>query len=315
MNQPLFFTRAYWTLFTLEAIAAVALLLWASRSTRSWGPEGQVGAWLIYVVPPVFLAIPLAVVLIGRSPYTTKIGFLILALPLIPLIVGPIYSAINNRWIDHRVAGDFTFLRPAQRQLAHSLSAHNVEQVKALLPAAGDLNEAHQGESLFGFALRNADKSAASCEIIQAILDAGARPDGSLTFGISYGPRMTELLLKAGANPNLLDSSGRPVWWDVLYDGSPEGLQTLTILVDHGANLALRDANGGPVGWAAYQKNWRAVWLMMQRGAAWKDETALGQPIPGILNDDLDYRRHSHMEVPEEMVQILARYGGEGRGR
>jgi hypothetical protein len=89
----------------------------------------------------------------------------------------------------------------------------------------------------------------------------------------------------------------------VLYDGSPEGLEILTILVDHGANLTLRDSNGGPVGWY----NWRAVWLLMERGAAWQDELALGQPRSRYASP---YR----MGIPEEMGQILAMYG-EMRGR
>ncbi|MCU1233304.1 MAG: hypothetical protein JWP63_1271 [Candidatus Solibacter sp.] len=84
----------------------------------------------------------------------------------------------------------------------------------------------------------------------------------------------------------------------------------LTILADHGANLMLRNSNRGPVGWAADQKNRRAVWLLMQRGAAWKDQLALGQPISEILNGDLD-----RMGIPEEVGKILAKYSCEVRSR
>jgi len=258
------------------------------------------------------------VVLIGRSKYATLYGLVVLSWPLIPLVIGPLYSTLDDCWTEHRIAGDFKYLRPSQRRLAHALRAHDAELVKALIPKAGDLNVEHGGESLFAFGLRNAAKSAASVEITKALLQGGVNPDLAtsggmwpLTAAIACGPGMTQLLLNAGANPNRVDEIGRPVWWYVLYDGSPEGQQTLVILLDHGADLARRDRGGGPVGWAAYQKNWRAVWLMMERGAAWKDELALGQPIPFLLGMDLDSRRAGHLEIPEEMERILAQYGAE----
>lgn len=321
-SHSLLISRAFWTLFTLEAIACAAFMIWSARSTGSWGPEGPVGAWIIYVFPPILLGIPLAVVLIGRSKAANLVGLYVLCWPLVPLVVGPIYSTLNNLWGEHRIAGDFTFLAPSQRQLAHALRVHDAAAVRNLLPNAGNLNVKHRGESLFGFGLKNADKSAASLEIVKAMLEAGADANMDLssdywplTAAISYGPPMTQLLIEAGANPNQMEANGRPVWWNVLYDSSPEGFQTLAILVDHGADLTLRDSNGGPVGWSAYQKNWRAVWLMMEHGAAWKGELALGQPIPQELESDLSYRRSSHQEIPEEMEKVAAKYGMETSSR
>lgn len=314
-SNSILISRIFWTLFALEAVVCAAYMYWATH-TRGSGPEGPVGVWLVYLVPPIVLGIPLAIVLIGRSPQATLAGLIFMALPLVPLTIGPLYGALQSMSSDHRIAGDFNFLWPSQRKLAHALQAHDVARLRDLLPRAGDLNAPHWGESLFGFGLKNLDQSPASTAIVKAMLDGGGNPNlllssnyWPLNAGISSGPAATELLLNAGADPNRLEDTRRPVWWNVLYHGSPEALQTLAILLDHGADLTVKDGNLGPVGWAAYQENWRAVWLMMERGAPWKDELAFGQPIPDRLISDLRSRRANHLEIPDEMEKILAKYG------
>src|SRR5213593_2155163 len=139
-NHSILISRAFWTLFTVEAIACAVLIFRTSGPARGWGPEGPVGAWLVYLVPPIMLGIPLAAVLIGRSKYATLAGLIYLCWPLVPLVIGPIYSVLDNSWTDHGIAGDFKFFRPSQRQLAHALRAHDSALVTTLLPRAGDLN-------------------------------------------------------------------------------------------------------------------------------------------------------------------------------
>lgn len=310
--------RAFWTLFVLEALICVAWVIWATYDTRGWGPEGPVGAWLVYLAPPIFLGIPLAIVLIGRSARATQAGLIFLAWPVVPLTIGPLYSGLDSVVSDHRRAGDFNFLWPSERKLANALQAHDAVLVKELLPRAGDLNTPHWGESLFGFGLKNLDPSPASTEIVKAMLDRGGDPNLPLSSNywplsavIDAGPATTKVLLDAGANPNRLEDTRRPVWWNVLYHDSPEALQTLAILLDHGADLTVKHGDLGPVGWAAYQKNWRAVWLLMERGAPWKNELAFGTPVVDVLTSELASLRARHSAIPEEMAKILAKYNAE----
>ena len=310
-------TRAFWTLFTLEAVAYGILMLWTLLSKKGWGPEGPVGAWLIFAVPPLMLGVPLAMFLLGKSDHARQYAIFALALPLIQIAIGPLYSVLQNFQTDRRLAGDTTFFRPAQRKLAHALRVRDAALVKRLIPAGGDLNERHWDDSLFRFALVNADNSSASLEIIKMMLEAGADPkiqtpggNWPLSLGMFCGPAITKLLLDAGADPNALDGD-RPIWWEVLYHSSDDAIQTLRILLDAGADVTRRDSNNGPVGWAAYQKNWRAVWLLIEHGAAWKGETAFSQPIPDLLASDLEYRRSSHSEIPDEMLKVQSIYAAE----
>jgi hypothetical protein len=278
-----------------------------------------VGGWLIYAAGPIFLGIPLAIVLIGRSRYATLAGLVFISWPLIAAIIGPVYGTVDNYFTDRSAAGDLNFFWPAQRRVAHAILAHDITAVRQALPKAGDVNAPHRGKSLFAFAMQNLDDSPASAEIVAALLEAGADPNlrtssdaWPLTHGVSDGPEVTKLLLDAGANPNQMESIGRPVWWNVLYHDSERDVRTLAELLDHGADVRMKDGSLGPVGWAAYQKSWRSVWLLIQRGAPWKDETAFGQPLVEALQSDLRDRRYQHQEIPEEMYRILEKYGVKG---
>src|SRR5262249_28109147 len=114
-----------------------------------------------------------------------------------------------------------------------------------------------------------------------------------------------------------LDDANRPLWWNVLSDDTDRGLRTLEILLDHGADVTLRDREGGPIGWAAhharhtYQSSWRAVWLLVERGASWKDEQEFGQPVAAMLAREFEERQIGKREISEEMRKLQAKYAAE----
>jgi hypothetical protein len=310
--------RVFWSLFAFEAAGLLIFTFYfLGRGTKGWGPEGPVGAWLI-VIPPIMLLAPAAVVLIRKTDYAKLGGIFCLALPLLHITLGPLYTVLTNYQTKRRLAGDNTFFWPAQRRLAHAIRAHDIDLVRRLIPGAGDLNAIYGGETLLRFALINADTPGAPFEAVKALLDAGADPNicalsksPPLTLAISSGPKFTEALLKAGADPNRVEESGKPLWWDALTSDSDERLRTLEILLDHNADLTKRDSEGGPIGWAAYMKSWRAMWRIMERGAEWKDQGRFGQSVSSMLASDLSYRQAVHSEISGEMLKAMARLKGQ----
>jgi hypothetical protein len=275
-------------------------------------------------VPPRLLGVPLALFLFGKSDRAKQSAVFLQALPLLQAVLGLLYDAFEDYQTERFIEGDSTFTKPAERELALAFRAHDAELVKSLILRAGDLNAAHRGgDSLFRFCTTNFDSSPASFEIVKAMLAAGANPrievaggGWALYWGIRREPKMTELLLNAGADPNSLDSV-RPVWWEALESAfSEENLRTLAILLDHGADVTLRSGENAPLGLAADRRNWQSVWLLVQRGAAWKDERALGRPIPELLALDLEERRSAgRSPIPDELPKLLAMYEARAEGR
>ncbi len=318
-------TKVFWALVVLDGVAVAILAILASRGPRSL--EGVVGGWLA-VIPPVVLVLLVVLALAVRTESVKIAGIWILGVPWIGVIAGPIYSAIERYQTDRSIAGDNDFRRAPQRKLAHAIQDRDVAAVKTLIPQAGDLNKQYGNETLLSFAVFNApDRTQSgspvpptSIEIVRALLDAGANADlpvaktrWPLTAAISSGPEITELLLRAGADPNHLDDAGRPLWWDALSDDSDRGLTTLRLLLDHGADLKLRDRESGPVGWAAYhahsipKTDWRLVDLLVERGATWKGEQEFGQTVDSMLQQDCEERERQGKEISEEMRKLRAK--------
>ena len=315
------YTRIFWALLLVDA-GTLGVLAWlASKGPSS--PEGPVGGWLVFI-PPVALVLIATVVLIARSDAAKMAGIALLGGPWVFVVIGPAYDALQSYLSDRRLAGDADFHGPS-RKLAHAIQARDLALVQQLIPLAGDLNRQHGKETLLDFAVSNAPDPtkgdrpvpAASLEIVGALLAAGANADlptagvrcWPLTSAIFAGPELTEMLLKAGANPNHLDDAGRPLWWQVLSDDTDRGFQTLQVLLDRGADITIRDSEGGPAARAAYfaraayNSNWRLVYLLVQRGAAWKGERS-GQPVAEMLQRDCEERERQGKPLSEEMRKL-----------
>ena len=305
-------TKIFWGILTIEVVGFAILLIVGFRSAGKSPDGGLVGAWLIFIPPVVWV---ITAILFYRTDSPTKqlIYTIFLALPLIQIVLGPLYEKTQRAIWAHGARGADHFFWPAQRKLANAIYDRDVERAKQFIPAAGDLNKPYsKGVTLFRFAITNVDDSDSSLELIRTMLAGGANPNyprsEPLYFAISRGPRMTKLLLGAGADPNALDDADRPVWWSALDASKDEDLTTLRLLLDHGADVKKRDREGGPVAWAAHHKSWRALWLLIERGADWKDEKEFGTTVQSMLASELSYREHSHMAVPEELRKALAKY-------
>ena len=309
--------KIFWSLLAFEAVAFLILVILAFR-TGSSGPEGLVGAWIL-VIPPIIWAV-LAWLFQRTDSTTMRLAYTaVLVFPLVVAVVGPIFKIVQHGVWERGWRGADYFPGSAQRNLAGAIYDHNVELVKKLIPGAGDLNKPYRQETtLFDYAMSNTDKSDASFEIIRALLAAGANPNvppgRPLTLVLYRDVRFIQLLLDAGADVNAKEGSGRPVWWTVLsasedYD---KELVKLHLLLDRGADLTTRDHEGGPVAWAAYNKAWRAMWLLMERGADWKGEQEFGVSVHQMLMNELQYRRE---DVPEEFRKALAKYEAAANDR
>lgn len=300
--------KIFWTVLTVEVVAFAVLTVLIFRADGH-SPEGMVGAWII-VLPPIIWAVLAWLFQRTESPAMRLTYTVLLILPLVQIAVGPMFKQVQHAVWERGWRGADYFSKSAQRDLAGAIYDHNVELVKQLIPGAGDLNTPYQqNTTLFDYAMSNTDASDASFEILRALLAAGADanvpPGRPLTLALYQGPRFAQLLLDAGADPNAAESAGRPVWWTVLSASQDEDVTLLQLLLDHGADLTLRDGEGGPVAWAAYQKAWRAMWLLIERGAAWKGEQEFGVSVHQML---LNERQSRQENVPEEFRQALAKY-------
>lgn len=316
-------TNIFWGVVALDVLTMIAATVLMSR--QSSGPEGPVGAWLLFI-PPLFVAGVVAAVLLTKSNTARIVGICLLGFPWILAVVGPLNTLFSNYVVERDLSGD-AYFSGVFREMAHAIRARDVTKVKSLIPKAGDLNPKNGEETILLFALNNAadpkgldlPPPPGSLEIVQALLDAHADPNLAhgtyrpLDASMSRSPDLTLMLLKAGANPNTLDTYKQPLWWGILSNDNDRGIETLQHLLDHGADVKLRNGESGPVGYAAYyakgsyHSSWRATWMLIEHGAAWKGEQQFGQSVEQMIFADIEQRKQQG-PLPDALEKLKARY-------
>jgi len=304
-------TKAFWTVVAVDAIAT--FLLWKFFAK---GSHGLIIA--AYLAVLALIAVTILVFPLLRSDGWRTATFVVLLAPsalLLITLAGATTSHFENK---ARFSGSAFFQGPAL-ELAQAMRNHDTGLAKQLIPAAGNLNQPHQGgTTLWQFGVMQVDDNEESIEMLRALVAAGADPKidtsaNTLQHGMSVGPRLTEFLLEAGANPNLLDHEHRPLWWGAMRPGESDmDTELLRLMLDHGADLRLRAPDGrGPVGQAVASKYWYTACLLIERGADWKQENLRGGPFPVLLEWEIIRRDEYPIPVPEKLRKVLAESKGE----
>jgi hypothetical protein len=305
--------KVFWTVLALDAIAAVVIWQLFERDTH-----GQFDGLLVaaYWVLLAAIVIPACAFLLLRSDGLRIAAFVVVLLPSAPLLAYAVSYAIKPVRLQRQFSGSAYFQGPAL-ELAQAMIKHDTDLVKQLIPAAGDLNQPHgRGMTLWQFGVIQADGTEQSIDMLRALLAAGADPRRDTSPGWytpNKGPRLTQFLLEAGANPNVLDYEHRPLWWGTMEQGEDDAAtEALRMMLDHAADLSLRAPDGrGPVGQAVDKGYWYDACLLIERGADWKQEKLRGGSFPELLEWEILRRDEYPISVPEKMRKLLADLKGE----
>ena len=275
-------TAAFWVLLGLSFLGIFAVLKYGITS----GPNGgAVGAWL--VVFPMFFMLGMGVVFQVTSSvalravclWVAAIGFLAVAgIASEVLVAEPMKARKDAERSVRAESGVDIFPEPAQVEFLKAVKAHDVEKVKALLPAAGDLNKMYEGTTLFNFAVEREKEweYEADVEILEAMLKAGANPNvpaGRPLWAVhTHGADVVTLMLEAGADVNYKSVEGEPFWWR--WFGGDWHTDCVKLALAHGADLQARKDGVGAVARAADVDSWDSVVLLIEAGAPYKGEPA-----------------------------------------
>jgi hypothetical protein len=309
-------TKIFWTVFALDGIAAFVLWKFFARGT----PGLLV---LLFLVVLAAIAITGCIFLLLRSEAWRIAAFVVLLLPSAPLLYFVVAAVANNIREQRQFSGSAYFQGPAL-DLAQAMVKHDTVLVKQLIPAAGDLNQPHEGgATLWQFGVLQADNTEESIDMLRTLLAAGADPKrdtsaDSLEHAAARGPQLTQFLLEAGANPNVFDDEHHPLWWRTMGQGEGDtDTELFRMMLDHGADLSLREPDGGgkvgrgPVGFAVGNGYWYDASLLIERGADWKQEKPRGGSVPQLLEWEIIRRDEYPIPVPEKMRKVLADLKGE----
>jgi hypothetical protein len=327
--------KIFWTIFGLEALAALTMLALALMSfSRRSGPDGgMVGAWIV-LIPVAALGLVGGLFLAVKAPWARVLCIVLLLWPLVGPVVGAPVLFLKKQLEAYRTeqsrVGRNLFPEEGQRRLAAAIANHDVAGVKAALPGAADLNRSYSqklpysvplgdAETMLSFACQHADESDAAVEIVRSLLQAGANPNLPaglpLSAAIFRSVRVTEELLRAGADIGAVDGYGQPVWWYAVGHEA-KNVEMLAALLRHEADLAQRNRIGTTVlEYAAESEWWRSVYLLAQFVPGGKD-LVLGRSTLSVsakLAEEVHAMEESGQEVPADMKRAMAAFAGRSR--
>ena len=309
-------TTAFWILVGLSFLGVFAVLKFGITS----GPHGgAVGAWLAVI--PLFFLLGLGLVMQVSSSVALRAiclsvaGFIFLAVASVSfqlLVVEPMKEWQDDKWRARVRSGVDTFPEPAQLALLRAVAEKDVEKVKALLPAAGDLNKLYGNTTLFLFALQLEDNVAreADVAILEAMLKAGANPNipagRPLLAGYKRGTEVLKLMLEAGADVNYEVYPGEPGWWGWFQGDWP--IDSVKLALAHGADLQARKDGVGAVARAASGNNWELVVMLIEAGAPYKGEPAgkKGMTLYEFVKAEVDTRVRYDMGPDAALAKTMA---------
>lgn len=304
-------TKVFWTVVAVDCVAAFLL-----RRLFQTGGHGLLVAMYLAVLAGILVTILVFPLL--RSEGLRVAAFIVLLIPSAPLTFFSAAAAVRSVQTERQFSGSAYFSGPAF-ELAEAMVRCDPVLVKQRIPAAGDLNQPHRGgTSLWQFGVLQAENNDQSIEMLRALVAGGADPKRgrsahSLLHAAARGPRLTQFLLEAGENPNLLDHEHRPLWWATMQAGEDESAtELLSMMLDHGADLTLRAPDGrGPVGYAVGKRCWYAAALLIEHGADWKQEKLPGAPVPELMEWEILRRDEYPLPVPQKLRKVVAGLKGE----
>lgn len=283
----------FWIVICFDvAVLLLFFVLGLAAATSSKTSPLAVAGYML-VIPGLLLAG--AVVLFLRS--NSAVGRLsALVLAASPALYVGVVSGLETAKvkINSDAQGKLTYFREGpQRDLSLAIEQNDVAKVAALLPQVKVNERGYSEVTPLMLALRQLRSSGGQVsngkaegdkfEVLRALLKAGGDPNAvahelplemAIQISSKVGPEPALMLLKAGANPNAKTEFGSPAFFAATGRmASPEILQAV---LEHGADLKLPGNQGkNVVHYAALASNWKAVLVLLQRGADWKQVKTL----------------------------------------
>lgn len=272
-------------------------------------------------IPGLLLAGAIALFVFSKSPVGRVLAFLLVASPVLVAVGSSMYAQWTFRQ-NYDESGNLSAFGSdeAMREAERAIWANDAPRLETALRKV-KVNERGRGNmTLLIVALRQMRKTPEQLEVLRTVMKAGADPNlagtsmsgGELPLEVAIqmsgraGVEPVKLLLDAGANPNARTQFGDPVFFQ--GGGKTVPIEVLQMLLDRGADVKLkgRDGKSDAILYATLPRNWKAVKLLIERGADWRQarrqdgtdfRTMVNEPAPWIKGTE---------EGLDEVKQLIA---------
>lgn len=276
----------FWGLVAIDLLGVGLFFLLGLAAAGSARTNPLQVALVMLVLPCIPLVASVVLFVRATSPAMRVLALAIAAAPLLIAVSSRAIAEVQFR-ANTNEHGELTFFRAGpMREIAEAIARNDAVTVASLVPTV-DVNETGFSDmTLLMLAMRQLRQTPDRQEVLRLLLEAGADPDkgaqSELPLSIALqlvakaGPGPAKALLDAGANPNLANDFGEPVWFAAT--GQSSSVETLAMLLDRGADVNFVGRNGQTALFsAATTRNWKVALHLLEKGADWK----LGKSVNG----------------------------------
>ena len=285
---------AFWGLVALDVLGIGLLFLLGLAAAGSSRTNPLLVTLLLLVLPSIPLAASVLLFVRATAPGWRLLALLLAAAPLLIAVSSRAIAEMQLR-ANTNERGELTFFRSGpMREMAEAIARNDVRTVDSLAKTV-DVNKTGLSDmTLLMLAARQLRRTPEQHEVLRLLLADGADPNKGAQYELPLsiaiqesgkaGPGPVKLLLDAGANPNLPDSFGRPVYFAAT--GQSSTVETLALLLDRGADVnAMGRKEETALFSAAATRNWKAAMLLLERGADWKRGRSVnGLPFTSLID-------------------------------
>jgi hypothetical protein len=285
----------FWLLVAADA-AALALFFLLGLAAAKPSHTSPISVVVFTLVPALILLVAIAVFLKANST-VWRLGALVLAAsPALLTAAGWAYAQWDVRGYLNADGSANSFKAGPNRDLEAAIAAKDPSAIATAAKKA-DINQAGLAEATpLLLAIRQLEKSPKDLDAVRILLEAGAGPNASngadlplvaaIRMSRFAGLEPVRMLLKAGAKPNQLGTYGTPAYFSAC--GITVDVEVLKLLLDSGADLNITEKSGsGALMHATNARNWKALLLLLERGADWrKVRTLNGEGLLDRLESD-----------------------------
>lgn len=270
----------FWLIIAADtAVLLLFFVLGMAAATSTRQSPFAVATSPPFLVPALFLIAAIALFTRSQSALGRSAGLLLAASPAL-LVLWLKGSASRDIRQNISATGEIAHFRVGPlREIADAIKSGDSATVSRLVSTVDVNTHGFMDVTLLMLAIRQLEKSPSDMSILGLLLKAGADPNlvasGELPLQVAIqqsrhaGARPTTMLLEAGANPNTKTEFGKPVFFSgANFTAPPEVLEAL---LAHGADLSLTSGPGMTIVFdAALANNWKAVLTLLERGVDYK---------------------------------------------
>ena len=303
------FSLTFWTIAVAEAGALLFLFLSTLGQPQYGGNDGGREMALVFFIltPGIVLLLCMLLFAFSGSPIWRLLVLLAVMGPGVLLITSKVRSATMTHRIEQMQLGRGYFTARAMNDMGAAIVACDTAAMQSLAPGVDLDATGKEDMTLVRLAVERASDGPA-CErgsrlgAVMTLLALGAAPDSGLDRALAAtSPKILDALLKAGANPNQVDSFGNPL---VFRWCASLPLTHARMLIAHGLDLDATEYGAPLTLVLAINRRWDLVELLIQSGADWRIPREDGRTVSGDLAEQLAELQEGRNAVPPVMLRV-----------